>query len=92
MMEKMKASGADDTKISDTKRKNSKEETKIDLEIQTNGDVLDTEEISQGNQYTFTPSTRAKTHTVEEIAENVNKNISDIYGKDNSSKSGNVEP
>ncbi|XP_060553505.1 solute carrier family 12 member 4-like isoform X2 [Ruditapes philippinarum] len=94
MMKKMKeASGADDTVVPDVTRKQSKEETKIDLDIQTNGDVLDTEEISQFNQYTFTPTTRGKAHTVEEIAENVNKNISEIlvYGKE-PPKSGNTEP
>ncbi|XP_053401754.1 solute carrier family 12 member 4-like isoform X2 [Mercenaria mercenaria] len=96
MMEKMKSETADTPKpVVESKRKDSKQETKIDLENQTNGDVKDTEEISQFNQFTFTPSSLGKPHTVEEIAENVNKNIAgnipDIYGKQNSSFSS-IEP
>lgn len=95
MMKKMKQGPGNDSKQEpEAKNRDSSEEIKLDIGNINNGDVTDATEISQLNQYTFTPSSRGKQHTVEEIAENVNKNIAgyipDIYEKE--AVAGNIEP
>ncbi|KAL4234673.1 hypothetical protein ACF0H5_006314 [Mactra antiquata] len=54
-------------------------ESKIDSHDVQNGGVSDSADGEELNQFTFTASSLKTPHTVGEIAENVNKNIGNLY-------------
>lgn len=53
-------------------------ESKVDIHDKPDG-VHESDEAHELNQFTFTASSLKSPHTLGEIAENVNKNIGNVY-------------